>query len=681
MRRRSRTVLFALVMMMFAGVVLSTTVKNVRRFPRANNSEPCSASPETHPPLPAECKAAETPEADHHVADNEPVSPTEPEIEIEEGSPPEPVEWQQSVQTPGFPVRRMRLKKPDNPNVFPPEDLYLENRVVLNQVAVSRDGIGGMQISGSVYTDFIADCVPHNRALPTGQLLGLQLDIELFALDSILHQDVRTTKLNPPRIDPRDEGWPVASQQVIVEVSSSEGEFGTASFSLPALEKPLPPGAYRLRAMLRFKPQDPMLREALKWCSALYGSRSTYDEETYETSFEPVLQNAKLHEEVYRYLLDDVRELKSDAIIYVGDTLKGRGVGLAGPGSDYTNILIHDYHNLVASEVAAYEHQLDNVDEVIDEQLAEKMLLGGNDVTREMIERWRSEAEDDKARIRRDNADLIEKYGGRLDDAERNFVSRQRDSLQVVLRQIAAFQDRLVYDFWVLVDGLLLYDGFHSVNVPGYNTWDAVNRNEVTWKPRPATKDDWERRREMWQYVPPEIREVAFKYLKRFEESEEWSPANFTETRGTTVWFLPDAWRTYQSQSLGEWYERIEAHLDNVRTTDDYAVQVWPDLLNTVAKARDDVLRQALSWEYLIRTDLQSHTEEEVTADWNELPESWRTLFPEKLSADSLTTPGAVKSDFEARCSEIRKLIRVQDFALRWRVALEEGTSPPGLTD
>lgn len=696
MRRRSRTVLLALLMALLAGMVVLSTARQTRRVSPSSTSQANETTAKTPALTPNQPRQKDSPGVHAEPAETkEPTTRPEAPHETETVEPPDPIEWDRWVESDGFPYRRVRLARPDNANVFAPEELYLQNRVVLSQIAVSRDKERGMQISGRIFTDFIADKVPSKSNLPRGQLLGLRLVVALYATDCVLKHDLTTNSRRLPRLDPKDPGTLVPGQFVTVEVNASEGELGLAHFALPPLEKPLPPGVYRLVTTLRLQTQDRLLREALKWCSDVYGQRVLWEvnQATFEAEEEhiDVMANPWLHIETYAYLMQHISDLHSDATIYIGDTLKDKVVGLAPPGSELANVVIHDPHHLTADFVRDFEDQLDNVDEVINAELrAKRRVENADDALRR---KWEQDAEDDKRRIRRDNADLITRYGGRLSADERDMLERNEDALKHVLDQIGEYQDRLVYQYWVLLDGLLTYAGMHSVNVPGYNMWEAVTRNDSTisrfrreQELREARESEgsggkWERRAEQWKFYPAEIIAYAFDYLKTKEETDVWDAEYFVTTSSGAVRMDITHWRAHTLKLLDHWLDEVDDRLQRVTTTDKYAIQTWPDLLMNAMEAREYTVAFALSWECLVRVDVQDELESSVLEDWQDVPSGSEWLFTEERVKFGQMPPGRLKVQFEAECKDTKQQLNLSDFIVRWRVAIEAEERPPGLPD
>lgn len=588
----------------------------------------------------------------------------------------------------GFPETRMRQTRPDNPNVFMPEEIYPENRVVIRTTDLMTVG-RGMQISGDILTDFDADMVPStDQNTPRGQLQNVNITVELFYYDLVLERDLSTGKAKAPKIDPKDEGRPVPGQSVTVQPKQSFAGFGLASFTLPAMTKPLAPGVYRLVARVRFKSQTTELQTAFKWMSDWYGSRSTYDEETFETIWEPVTGNAKLHEEVYRDLMNRVGQVKTENMIWIGEILQNGTLNMVGPdqGTDRkpANFAIWSHHASIIDQVLEYENQLDNVDAVVDAELELKLKTDG--ATDEMREKWRREAEEDKIRIRRDNKDLIDKFGGRLNKEELQMLTTAKSARMAVMDQVLAFHEYMIYKYWVLVDGLLTYSGWHTVNAPAYNVWEAVTQNDINRSTDArvaalqAARDAagglagrWDTRRTQWRFFPPEVTQMAFNYLRKKEETDSWDAKKFCEKKGDGVELNIENWEKFREDFIVEFHAESEKMLTTVITTNVYSTQLWPDVLASAREARDDVIRSTYAWEHLTRTSEQmGDTTEFVQEAWKNSPiQSLEGIDLKPFYSKGTAPPGTLKLRFESSCSKIKNTIGLIDFQVAYRRALE----------
>lgn len=589
----------------------------------------------------------------------------------------------------GFPENRMRQTRPDNQNVFMPEEVYLENRVVIRTTDILTVG-RGMQIRGDILTDFDADSVPpSDTSLPRGQLHNINITVELFYYDKVVERDLTTGKAKLPKIDPKDEGRIVDGQSVTVQPKQSYAGFGLANFELPALSRPLAPGIYKLVARVRLKSQSGDNQRAFKWMSDWYGQRSSYDEETFETIFEPVMGNPTIHEEVYQELLNRYAFVKTENLIWVGEILKNDNLDIVLPGAGTNrksaNIAIWSHHAMIAEQLFDYEYQLDNVDEVIDKDLELKLKVDG--ATEEMKEKWKKEAEEEKARIRRDNKDLIEKYGGRLSKEELSMLTSTKAARMAVMDQILAFHEYMTYQYWVLVDGLLSYAGWHTVNVPAYNAYEAVQKQDMESGAaarvaalNAAREADgglqarWDLRREQWKFLPPEATTLAFKYLRTKEELPDWDAKKFVEKRGNKIELNIEEWEKFREDFIVEFYNESEKMLERVTTSRVYANLVWPEAYSAAVDARDDVIRSTFAWEHLIRTDknLMAETTEAVQEGWKNSPvQNLEGIELSQYYSKGTAAPGTLKMRFETSCNQLKSIVGLKSFTVVYRRALE----------
>jgi hypothetical protein len=621
-----------------------------------------------------------------------PLDQREPAPLLDEAVPPGPrvrdesLVWSaSSADTPGYPDERVRLRRPE---AIPPDELYSQNRLILRQIGVTT-GRQGMQISGEVLTDFFSDRGP--VGLPQGPLLGLKVNVELYHWDCVVARDAATHAPRDVHIDPQRLGSLVEGQSVQVATHILRGEFVVASFALPALSKPLPPGIYRLVASLRFKVQDVNLRDAIRWCSDLYGARSEWDDAAPEVRFRSVLADRSLHEEVYDFLINTVGTLQDEARIDVGQVVDSRTIGLVSPdlatAHRPANIVIYDYHYAIAEQVRGLEYQLDNVEQEVQKHLDAKLKTQlrkdapeeDEREHRERKEKWKKEAEEDKKRIRRDNRALISRLGGRLTGAEHQMLERAKAARASVLAQIAEFQDRLALQYWILCDGVLQYAGWNSLYQPGYVACEAIQRGRLPAAPPELRLQGaelaakWARRHEQWKYTPRELTAIAFEYLRTKEETDIWAPANFTIASDKGLTLDIGKWRQMRADWLAEFTAATAGQWAPVVTTRLYAVQVWPQALEQINAMRDEALLLAWAWEFYIRTEPQGEPAATVIADWVDAPEHLK----ERLATEATVPPGKVKTRFDTAGAELRRTF-MRDFISRWSKAVAEGRTPPG---
>ncbi|MCA8913420.1 MAG: hypothetical protein KDB82_17100 [Planctomycetes bacterium] len=596
----------------------------------------------------------------------------------------------------GYPESRVRMVWGDN---HFPDELYPANRVIIRDVRLDGTS-GGMKIHGNVITDFEADRVPPGEGLPTGQLSGIRINVELYSYDMVLERDPATNKLIEPKVDPKKEGILVTGQLTTVTVNDTYGRFGLATFDLPPLTKPLAPGLYRLVARVRLKSQDANIQKAFKWCSNMYGSRAETitDPDTMEseTIFHEVMADKAIHDEVYSDLMDNIGELKDVSLIWIGAVKQNGNVELisaeqSGPRRP-ANYMVWSYHMLVVGQLIDYEYQLNNVDAMVDEELEGKLKLEG--VSDEQKEKWKKEAVEDKKRIRTLNTELIAQYGGITTKQEREVYTSAVTTRAAVMEQVAEFQEYLTQRYWCLTDGWLLYRGWHTVNAPGYKIWEAITDPEHDNKKGSVArklalqeaknapgglKAKWDKRKEAWKYYPPEITKLMFDYLHTKEETDTFDAEKFTEEVAKTIEMDSANWAEYRSDFILKYLEETEKILRQVNTTRDYAVQVWPTALAQATAARDDVLALTYSWEYYIRVEVQKEEKDPITETWKREDEAMPTLDLSKYYKRGNTAPGTMKARFDSDVASIKSAIKLGAFVAAYRRAIDQGVEAKDL--
>jgi hypothetical protein len=593
----------------------------------------------------------------------------------------------------GYPGSRVRLGKPES---IPPDELYQQNRIIVRRTDLVLAG-NGMQISGEVVTDFDADRVPPDRNdLPKGQLMGLKVNVELYYWDTAVERDPKNgNKAKMPQIDLKRVGTLVEGQSVVVTIDQSFERFGLAKFTLPQLTKPLAPGIYRLVASLRFKTQDAKLLESIKWCSDLYGARPVVDEDTLVVTFKNVMQNADLHDEVYDFLVNTTATLRDETQIWIGEVWKDGNLNLipAEKGTDKTpaNYLIWSYHMNVVGQLLDYQNQLDNVDKVVDAELAAKLKteLKKNATQKEIDEhearkeKWKLEAVETKKRIKRDNKVLIDKLGGRTSKEEDKRHISSVTARVVVLEQIARLHDYLSRRYWVLTDGFLQYTGWNTVYQPGYNACDAVqnNNNKATSDKRKdaleaakaapggiAAKRD--ARRAQWKFVPPDLFTMADAYLKAKEETDVYDAEKFTKVVASKVEWNVDAWSKFRLDFILDFYEKSNTMFKQVITTEVYAVQVWPQALSQLISARDDVIALAYAWDYYTRKELMKEDAELIKKGWALEAAPIAAVPLADYFSRAMSAPGTIKTRFDGSLTVIKSAARIGDFIAAYSAAV-----------
>ncbi|MCB9893869.1 MAG: hypothetical protein H6839_05450 [Planctomycetes bacterium] len=591
----------------------------------------------------------------------------------------------------GYPESRVRQVRPESQ---PPDELYDQNRVIIRKTNVILTG-QGMQISGEVVTDFDADSVPPGEDLPKGQLLGLKVNVELYYYDTVLERDA-SGKVKDPKIDPKNQGQLVEGQMATVNVDDYFGKYGLARFTLPVLTKPLAPGIYRLVAHVRFKTQENKLLSAIKWCGDLYGSRGEADPDTMEMIWHNVMNDPALHDEVYRFLVDTKGELRDETLLWIGEICKEGNLELVSPAQGTSrkpaNYLIWSYHLVVVDQVLAFQNQLDNVDEVIDKELADKLKVtpksGATDEEikklNDLKEKWKKDAEEDKKRIKRDNADLITKYGGRTTKEEAKLYTSAVAARAEIMEQIAQLHEYLTLKYWILTDGYLPYSGFHRINHPAWQAWDAIDKKDnkkaavdrVT-KLRDAQEAagglaaKWETRKTQWQYCPPEMVTAAFDYLRTKEEKTDFDPENFTEKDGDVFVLKVDKWVEYRNDFIAKLIEETDKMFAELDTKTIYCVQVWPQALAQARSARDDVITLSYSWEYYIRTEQMKEDKETIKEGWRREGDARPNLHLDNYFSRATNAPGTIKNRFDGSINLVQSAANIKQFTVIYTRAVQ----------
>lgn len=574
------------------------------------------------------------------------------------------------VETVNFPDHRVPVRHHGDDR----QELYTENRVLLRRLRVESNG-RGMRISGEVVTNFFAETPPGEPALPVGPLLGWKVEIALFQNDAMVGTHLPGEVPQLPSLRWWEPGRAVPGQQATIAVTELHQAYGLGRFSLPWLQKPLAPGFYQIVVGLNFSAQHHMLREALFWCPNLYGVRVEHvpEDDALELKEQrrAVYGDHDLHTRAYEDLIS-LGELVDSALIEVGQVLADGAVTLRGASEPEPNLLIRDGYLRRIDELSDAEYQLESWDEWWQQ---EKRKDQGN-LRTEYMRLWRMCDE------------AIQARGGPLTPAERLISEQAALAEPQVLAQILAFQDRLRFRCWVLLDGVLLYAGWHSVNKPGYNSWEAIKQQKYQphLPPQPEPKpvppntvrEVWQERRELWKYFPDEIRNTAFAYLRRKEETDAFRAESFTQSQVNAIRFDAAKWSDMRAEFLAGFLAQTDEHIAELDTTREYAVQVWPTALQQILDAREAVLLLPFAWEWYIRTDQHNEPGTDVTDGWSAqsmlLPEHVRS----ELATQAARAPGKIKDDFDLGYRGAHDGLQTSDFISRRRRAIDAGLPPPG---
>lgn len=590
-----------------------------------------------------------------------------------------------------YPASRVRIIWPPN---AAPEPFYDAHRVILKRLDVAVVG-GGMQISGEVYVDFDCDSAPANLKLPAGPIMGLKLDAQLYMVNSVLQRE--SGVVGVPKFDPLKLGTAVEGQSAQCVTNEVSSGFGLARFQLPALARPLAPGVYQLAVTLNFGVQGATQRECIKWCSNFWGEDDEGEDPiTLQRITHPVMGDKVLHERYFKEVMEALRKVESITQIYMADTLVKGAVVLRSPAQSTerapANYAIWDQLTQIVSDVEQLEGQYPQIDadqkrfeeneELIEKRLAAARAKNPKVTRKDIIDDSRKLTASAKKRV----DELIKMYGGKATKEESAMRASTVAARSVVLDQIKQFQDYLTQRYWVLVDGYLPYAGWHTVNKPGFNAYDAVANNNNkkdaddrnakidAIKAQPGGLDEMRRKRdETWKYFPNETIKIVYKYLDDSLEKADFDSKNFTKKSGSEIALDVGKWADYRSKWMAKFLKDTQPIFDEVDTSVLYANQMWPDVLAEAKAARDDVISNAYAWEFLIRTATGKVKEDAktVVAEWTAEDQANPSLGLQKYIVISQVAPGSIKQRFDGRLSFIRSTIKLLDFTPLYRQAID----------
>ncbi|MCC7507788.1 MAG: hypothetical protein IT464_00255 [Planctomycetes bacterium] len=592
--------------------------------------------------------------------------------------------YSQDITADAYPQQRVRMIKGDG---HFPDPYYVTNRVVLRTVKLVATATG-LQLSGDLFTDFDADRIPgDDQSLTRGQQ---KVNVELELVHYATQLKRRNNVVVDPKINPTKQDNPgvlVPGQTLSVSVTGRLGNFGNAPFVMPAMDKPLAPGIYVLVARVTFASQAPSVQKALRWCGDWFGAEyAGRDPDTGEDLFKPVMGDKKLHDQYYDEIMYTVRKAESYCMIHIGEISNAGRVELVAAGDRKTaNYMMWTPHHEMAFDVQEWAYQLDNADKIVDEDLQRKLALEG--ASSEMKERWTKEAEVEKARIKRDNKVLIETWGGRVSKPESDMVRNALAAQQALLEQICQFEEYLTHRYWVLTDGHL-YAGYHTVNAPGANCWQAVvdsdmrkykderlEKMEAFRKDKAAYDALWAKRTEGWKFFPTEVRTLVFAYLRVKEEKDTFDPDKYCAKEGGAIVLEVSKWREYRMAFIEKFLEQTNKIFDEVTTTTRFVNQVWPDALLKAQSARDSVISVAYSWEYHIRTQKMGHDAATVVNNWKEEANQVPLLKLDRYFAKAQGAPGTVKTTYDSYIRDVKSSTNQVEFAVVYRKAIEANTA------
>ncbi len=647
----------------------------------------------------------------------------------------------QDLNYAGYPVERVRTLR-DESHV--PDRYYPENRLILRNVRMVNAG-AGMKITGDVFSDFEADRVPPSEeSIQRGQQ-PVMVDVQLVQFTTLLKRTAGI--VNDPQIALTQNvvRTPVPNQNVSFAVKGTMGFLGHQPFELPTMDKPLAPGIYGLIATAKFESQPAAVRNAIKWCSDWFGhifngtvadqTVKTHDRDgdkkltreeapdkvraafaRYDTDgdgkvtredleredeaerqaiYQAVMSDPDLHQQTYRDLLGLVQQAESVCMMYVGQTLQNGAVTLTPPGQRNANYMLWTPHHVSAQEAADWKLQLDTVDELVERQLNERLNADTGSPPRGVSEeewkaqweeryaRWKADAEAEKIRIRKNNTDLLRRRGGPPTPAESAMLTAAQAARPAVLEQIARFEEGLAYQYWVLTSGHIEY-GYHTLNVPGYNAWEAVNSDDLTKDKREriakygeVDRREWEQKlRDDWKRVPKDITDIAAQYLKRRMFSADFDAEKFCEKgSGTEILLDIGKWAAFRAEFRQKFLEETNKVLEKVTTTNRYANQVWPLVLAQATTARDSVITVGYAWEYYIRRNGMEHDAQSIRDGWQAEAARETNLRLETYYQRAQGSPGTVDTAIKGYVEYVKRNTGVPALATAYSAAIQAGAA------
>ncbi len=611
-----------------------------------------------------------------------------------------------TAQSDGYPGKRVRpLHIYANANNAP-QSTMTEARVILRKFTL-EPGRGAMRISGECWSDFDVEA-GHN--VPSGQLMGLEIEVSLHLLNS--------------DTDDKD-GEIVSGQRVFCKTSTTEDvaglTLGVAKFELPDMERPLPPGVYRLRCRAMAANQPKPIKDALKWVPDMYGVWVEYGmrkvqemakdpvsgkmvgvmekdpttgkvvpkmiSELYETERFNVYERAATLDKVYKEVVES-EVFESKGTLFLGNVVRGTSVVL-----DAKSFLCRNAHFEMLRQLENYEAQRKSMNEMID------MDRKNPDLPPEVKKKKEEDYKRDMASI-----DVLERRcGGKRDSKELSTYSFIQVSMAAVRDQIIAWEDDLALKYWYLVDGVLNY-GWHCVNHPGRNMYIAVdsNNNVADKEARKKKLEDLEKaegakeardakRDEAWKYIPANIKSIAFEYVRRKEASDDFDSDRFTKKEGKYVVVDVTKWTTYRNTFLAKFKKDAKAALDAVDVSRIYSIQKWGDVFDKCKEARDAVITHTYLYERSARILLVEKIHEKdadarrtAVADLDKvIAEEWdASVTAEELKemrplfSKAKSTAAGLSQLFDQAIKVAKKGIDVEDYAYRYKFIFEKKPAP-----
>jgi hypothetical protein len=327
-------------------------------------------------------------------------------------------------------------------------------------------------------------------------------------------------------------------------------------------------------------------------------------------------------------------------------------------------------------------------------------------ITQEILKRWE---EEHKAAL--GSLDLLERRsGGKLDANEMRAFTQMQTMTNNMRKSIVAFEDDLTYRYWVFLDGLSYYS-FEALYTAGFNMYRAIDSGNNTTDSEerqkaleelkdPAKKKARDDRREvLWQWVPAEIKKVAFDFFRRKEETAEFDSRSFTRKEGKSVVLDTGKWAALRLKLLDDFKKKSQDALDAIDLSRNYQNQKWSLTFQNCREARDSVIAQMFCWELYARQTMSDKEVEAANPDAKELAKmkqearkkieeavikEWETeagsaegkkeMAPYFVQAK--TAPAGVKSRFDTAYKAAKNDLDIPDFASRYRYKLEKKQDP-----
>lgn len=580
----------------------------------------------------------------------------------------------------GFPAKRVRPMHTFKYSAG--NQPYLENdRVLVRRFSVEVGPRGGMRIVGEILTDFQVEA---GRGFPAGPIRNLEIEVALYQVES----------------DGDDKlGDMIPGQRVVAKVSGTEDGgmdvdgapviLGLAPFEMPELDKPLPPGTYRLQARCNFQTQSEDVKKAVKWVKDLWGARVEYGQKEIIDPDDPekkrkiitevelsrtwVWEDPKLHEAMYKEFLNS-EVLVSQGTLFMGNVLDRGGLRITKD-----NVLCRDDSWRVFQQLQLYESQRKQVNDMMD---ADKK---NNDLPADV----RKRRENDNKNILASLDKLEARSGGKMDSRELSGYNAMQAAMSNIRKRIIEWEDDLAMKYWLLLDGELWYS-WARVNRPGYNVYRAVdisnNKSDKEERIKKLDKlkegnnraDRDAKREESWKWHPEAIKKIAFEYFKDSEEKPDFDSEKFTRAEGKSIVLEPAKWAAYRVAFLARFVPRSEEALKTVDVSQNYAIQKWGDAYKAALDAREAIIAHTFCYELTIRTfkiqDKKDREllEAEIMKEWEleaGTQEEIKRLRPYWIAAK--TSPSAMLARFELGIKTAKKIVWIDELASRYRLNKE----------